>query len=135
VYIFHGAMCLRSLYRLVLLGLLCAGTALGEDRFFGSAGVRIRYVDRGAGPPVVLVHGFTASIETSWIDTSVLPDLARDYRGSPWICAGTERATSRAMREPTTISAWTSCGCSIISRSSVRTSWAIRSAGSSSPSF
>jgi pimeloyl-ACP methyl ester carboxylesterase len=80
VYILPGAMCPRSLYRLVFLGLLCAGTALGQDRFFDSGGVRIRYVDRGAGPPVVLVHGFTASIETSWIDTGVLPDLAHDYR-------------------------------------------------------
>ena len=73
-------MCPRSLYPLVFLGLLCAGTALGQDRFFDSGGVRIRYVDRGAGPPVVLVHGFTASIETSWIDTGVLPDLVRDHR-------------------------------------------------------
>jgi pimeloyl-ACP methyl ester carboxylesterase len=28
----------------------------------------------------VLIHGFTANIERSWIDTGVLPDLARDYR-------------------------------------------------------
>lgn len=81
MYILHGAMGLRLLYQLVFLGLLCAGTALAEEaRSFGSAGVRIRYVDRGAGPPVVLIHGFTASIETSWIDTGVLPDLARDHR-------------------------------------------------------
>jgi pimeloyl-ACP methyl ester carboxylesterase len=64
----------------LILALLPAGTALGQDRYFDSAGVRIRYVDRGAGPPVLLVHGFTASIETSWIDTGVLPDLARDHR-------------------------------------------------------
>lgn len=50
--------------------------AAGEDRYLDG----IRYVERGAGTPVVLVHGFTGSIERSWIDTGVLPDLARDYR-------------------------------------------------------
>jgi len=57
-----------------------AGVAQAQDRFFDSGGVRIRYVDRGAGAPVVLVHGFTGSIERSWIETGVLPDLARDHR-------------------------------------------------------
>ena len=82
----------------IVLALLAATTAPGQDRFIDAGGVRIRYVDRGAGPPVVLVHGFTASIETSWIDTGVSRFRAR-------------------------------------SGSSVRTSWAIHSAGSSSPSF
>lgn len=80
MYILHGVTPPRRLRRLLLLGLLCAGAALGQDRYFDSAGVRIRYVEQGAGPAVLLVHGFTASIETSWIDTGVLPDLARDYR-------------------------------------------------------
>ena len=65
---------------LALLVLLTAGTAVAHDRYFDSAGVRIRYVDQGVGPPVLLVHGLTASIETSWIDTGVLPDLAHDHR-------------------------------------------------------
>jgi len=72
-------MTLRPLLILVLLSVL-AGPAPAQDRFFDSGGVRIRYVDRGAGTPVVLVHGFTGSIERSWIDTGVLPDLARDHR-------------------------------------------------------
>jgi pimeloyl-ACP methyl ester carboxylesterase len=59
---------------------MLAATAVAEDRFFDAGGVRIRYVERGAGTPVVLIHGFTANIERSWIDTGVLPDLARDYR-------------------------------------------------------
>ena len=60
--------------------LLCCGTAAAEDRFFDSNGVRIRYLEQGSGAPVVLIHGFTGSIERSWIDTGVLPDLARDHR-------------------------------------------------------
>lgn len=59
---------------------LLAATAAAQDRFFDSGGVRIRYFDVGAGTPVLLVHGFTASIEPAWIETGILPDLARDYR-------------------------------------------------------
>ncbi len=68
--------------RLLLLALLSffASAAAGEDRFFDSAGVRIRYLDSGAGAPVVLVHGFTANIERAWIETGMVDNLARDYR-------------------------------------------------------
>lgn len=34
--------------------------------FFDSDGIRIRYVVRGAGPPVLLVHGFAVSVELNW---------------------------------------------------------------------
>jgi pimeloyl-ACP methyl ester carboxylesterase len=71
---------MAALARTLFLVLVCTGTALAQDRFFESAGVRLRYVDRGAGAPVVLVHGFTADIERAWIDTGVLPALAREYR-------------------------------------------------------
>jgi pimeloyl-ACP methyl ester carboxylesterase len=65
---------------LIVLFSACAAAAAAEDRFFDSGGVRIRYVDHGMGLPVVLVHGFTADIERAWVETGVLPDLARDYR-------------------------------------------------------
>lgn len=68
------------LARSIFLLLLWSGAAATQDRFFDSGGVRIRYVDHGAGTPVVLVHGFTASIEPAWIETGILPDLARDHR-------------------------------------------------------
>jgi len=66
--------------RRLFLVLFWTGTALAQDRFFESAGARLRYMDRGAGVPIVLVHGFTADIERAWIDTGVLPALAREYR-------------------------------------------------------
>jgi pimeloyl-ACP methyl ester carboxylesterase len=47
-----------------------------EERFTTVAGVRIRYVHTGVGPPVVLMHGFASSIYT-WKD--VLPGLAREH--------------------------------------------------------
>ena len=33
---------------------------------FESNGVNINYIDEGAGPPVVLVHGFAANLELNW---------------------------------------------------------------------
>lgn len=67
--------------RVFLFAFVCWAAAAGaEDRFFDSAGVRLRYVEQGAGPPVVLLHGFTADIERAWIQTGVLADLARDHR-------------------------------------------------------
>jgi len=74
------------LVRILLTALiLCASAAalpadLPVDRYYESNGVRIRYLERGAGAPVLLVHGFTGIIERSWIETGVLPDLARDHR-------------------------------------------------------
>ncbi len=68
--------------RWIVVALLCtfAPLALAQDRFFDAGGVRIRYIDHGAGTPVVLVHGFTASIESAWVETGILRDLARDHR-------------------------------------------------------
>src|SRR5205814_2372095 len=54
--------------------------ALGQDKFFNSNGVQIRYVEQGSGEPIILVHGFSTDIERSWIETGVFGNLARDYR-------------------------------------------------------
>ena len=63
----------------ILLCLL-APLAAAQDRSFDSGGVRIRYVDHGSGAAVLLIHGFTGDLERSWIETGILPDLARDHR-------------------------------------------------------
>jgi len=47
-----------------------------EPRFVAVDGVRVRYVRRGSGPPVVLVHGIASSIYT-WAE--VLPALAHSH--------------------------------------------------------
>jgi pimeloyl-ACP methyl ester carboxylesterase len=63
-----------------ILGLvLVAAPAYAQDQFFSSNGVRIRYVDRGKGEAVVLIHGNGGSLQ-GWIDTGVLPNLERDHR-------------------------------------------------------
>ena len=57
------------------------GSSAGlQDKFFDSAGAKIRYVDEGKGEPVILVHGFTGDVEGGWIATGVLPELVKDYR-------------------------------------------------------
>jgi pimeloyl-ACP methyl ester carboxylesterase len=64
-----------------VLGFVLAttGGAFAQDRFFDSSGVRIRYVEQGSGDAVVLIHGNGGSLQ-GWIDSGVLPALARSYR-------------------------------------------------------
>ena len=51
-----------------------------REQFFVSNGVRIRYVEAGSGEPVLLIHGYTRSIETNWTDAGVFQALAKDHR-------------------------------------------------------
>jgi pimeloyl-ACP methyl ester carboxylesterase len=72
---------MRSLLAAVCL--LCASSGLAQtpqDQWFDSRGVQIRYIEQGAGEPVLLIHGYTRSIETNWVQTGVFANLARDHR-------------------------------------------------------
>lgn len=42
--------------------------------------MRIRYVDQGSGSPIILVHGFTRTLEKDWLDTGALAKLAATHR-------------------------------------------------------
>lgn len=69
-------------FALLLCGCLEAhvGPMAREPRdatFLQVDGTRVRYVDIGEGPPVVLVHGFASSIE-NWL--SVMPALLKHHR-------------------------------------------------------
>jgi pimeloyl-ACP methyl ester carboxylesterase len=66
---------------------LAAQTAL-EDKFFESKGVNIRYVDVGRGDPVVLVHGFSSSLDGNWATPGVIAALAKDFRVIALDCRG-----------------------------------------------
>ena len=35
---------------------------------FDSDGICIRFIDEGAGDPVLLVHGFASSVKYNWLD-------------------------------------------------------------------
>src|SRR3954447_12647981 len=67
---------------LLALGAYCLSpdADAAEERFFDSAGIRIRYIEEGRGEPVVLVHGYTSDAEAQWTRTGVLQTLAARYR-------------------------------------------------------
>jgi pimeloyl-ACP methyl ester carboxylesterase len=58
------------------------------DQFFDSNGVRIRYVEQGQGTPVVLIHGYTGTLERHWINPGVFARLAANYRVIAFDCRG-----------------------------------------------
>lgn len=61
------------------LWLSTPGAGRAQDRYFDSHGVRIRYIDQGAGEPIVLLHGVGGNVET-WTSSGILQDLAKDHR-------------------------------------------------------
>lgn len=66
--------------KLMVAVFLCVvSVAAGEDKFFNSNGVRIRYTAQGSGEPVILIHGFSVNQEHEWVETGVLPKLAQNY--------------------------------------------------------
>jgi pimeloyl-ACP methyl ester carboxylesterase len=64
----------------VLLGLAIAPALAVEDgRYADFNGVKIHYIDRGQGVPIVLLHGGSSNLET-WVAPGVVANLAKDYR-------------------------------------------------------
>ncbi|HMD35004.1 MAG TPA: alpha/beta hydrolase [Vicinamibacterales bacterium] len=73
----------RTFLACLVLVAVCAPRATAQarqDRFFDSAGVKIRYVDVGAGDPVVLIHGFSSSVDANWDALGIIDKLAKDFR-------------------------------------------------------
>jgi pimeloyl-ACP methyl ester carboxylesterase len=54
-------------------------TGAAQDKYFDAGGVRLRYVEQGAGEPVVLVHGFANTLDI-WAANSIVQSLAPSYR-------------------------------------------------------
>ncbi|MFX1558439.1 MAG: alpha/beta fold hydrolase [Promethearchaeota archaeon] len=48
--------------------------------FFDNEGVKIYYEIEGEGPPVIMIHGFAASIEANWKATNWVDVLKDDYK-------------------------------------------------------
>jgi pimeloyl-ACP methyl ester carboxylesterase len=78
------------LFSLLLLAApgLRASAQTTEDKFFDSKGVKIRYVDVGRGEPVVLVHGFSSSLDANWGTTRIIDTLSKDFRVVALDCRG-----------------------------------------------
>ncbi len=50
------------------------------DQFFDSNGVKIRYVEQGTGPAIVLMHGYTGTLDRHFIANGVFASLATNHR-------------------------------------------------------
>jgi pimeloyl-ACP methyl ester carboxylesterase len=71
----------RSLVALTALASLAPPRLrAAEDKTFDSAGVPIRYIEDGRGAPVIMVHGYTSSIERGFVQPGVFPAVAQHYR-------------------------------------------------------
>jgi pimeloyl-ACP methyl ester carboxylesterase len=89
-YLPNSGGTMKPVFRIAML-LLMAGTSslvFGQDRFFDSNGVRIRYLEQGTGEPVVLVHGYSGSIEMNWVAPKVFEELAKTFRVIALDCRG-----------------------------------------------
>src|SRR6187431_360476 len=65
---------------LAMTSVAIAQPAAPPDRFFDSNGVQIRYVEQGAGPPVILLHGYTGTLDRHFVANGVLANIAKDHR-------------------------------------------------------
>lgn len=69
------------LYGFVTVVLLQPGAAVQpQDHFFHSGGVRLRYIEQGQGPAIVLMHGYTGNADRHFVANGVFANLAKDYR-------------------------------------------------------
>lgn len=50
------------------------------DQFFDAGGIRLRYVEQGQGPAIVMMHGYTGTLDRHFINNGVFANLAKDHR-------------------------------------------------------
>jgi pimeloyl-ACP methyl ester carboxylesterase len=55
-------------------------TVAPPDQFFNSNGVQIRYVEQGAGSPVVMLHGYTGTLDRHFVANGVFGTIAKEHR-------------------------------------------------------
>ncbi len=60
--------------------LLLFSSLYAADFTFDSGGVKIHYIVEGQGEPVILIHGYAASIAANWGQPGVIKGLAESYR-------------------------------------------------------
>lgn len=70
----------KRIARIVLLAVFALAIVHAEDSFFDSAGVRIHYTVEGQGDPVILIHGYAASVAVNWAAPGVIKGLADHYQ-------------------------------------------------------
>src|SRR5262245_62029881 len=85
------AMTMRIVTVLAVYLLIAAPARAGQSaaQAFDSNGVQIQYIDRGQGPAVLLVHGFTGSYARHWEAPGVIEALTTaGYRVIAMDCRG-----------------------------------------------
>jgi pimeloyl-ACP methyl ester carboxylesterase len=83
----------RSLWHITwALLLVVVPSAAAQDKYFDSAGVKIRYTEQGQGEPVLLIHGFGANLDMQWDLPGLIKALAKDYRVIAFDCRGHGRS-------------------------------------------
>jgi pimeloyl-ACP methyl ester carboxylesterase len=73
-------MRIRESIWFILLLMSFGAIARAENHFFDSNGVKIHYTVEGQGEPVLLIHGFTANIQTQWALPGIIKALSSDYQ-------------------------------------------------------
>lgn len=68
----------------ITLCLLMAGAVLAQDKpehkyFTTSDGVKIHFMVKGKGTPVILIHGYTGSAEGNWFSNGIADALAKNH--------------------------------------------------------
>ena len=51
-----------------------------DGKLFDSNGVNVCYYDAGQGSPVILLHGFSSTAHSAWIDEGLAGELAKSHR-------------------------------------------------------
>lgn len=54
--------------------------AAPPDQFIDAVGIRLRYVEQGQGPAIVLMHGYTGTADRHFIANGMFANLAKDHR-------------------------------------------------------
>lgn len=68
--------------------LLCPAIGRADEGYLDSNGVKIHYVVRGKGEPVLLIHGFLGDLQMNWVYPGILYKLAKDHRVVALDCRG-----------------------------------------------
>lgn len=76
---------MKSLWMAMILGIAgLAASAQAADspksNFFEVKGVKIHYLTKGEGEPVVLIHALHSSAEINWVLPGIFAELAKDHQ-------------------------------------------------------
>jgi hypothetical protein len=72
---------MKSVRCATALLLVAAGSAFAADngRYADFSGVKIHYIDRGGGEPIILLHGGSQSLQ-AWLAPGIVDNLQKDFR-------------------------------------------------------